>query len=163
MKNINVGSVVVVAAVVVVALIILGFISTLLTNIVPLAIVAVVAFILGRMSNNVNYLQVAGNLLKRAVSERPAAQTAKPQTTVQVSAPPAQTAVPETQAASTVERQQTAEANLSDFEIKTEDEILAEARLREQEILKKNTAYDPTAALEERKRRLLNDQQQSGE
>ncbi len=160
MKNINVGSVVIVAAVIVVALIILGFVSTLLTNIVPLTVVAIIAYILGRNSHNVDYLQVVGNLLKRLTAARPqtAAKPAASNTVVATTptVKPAETPVPE--------RQAQAETNLADFEIKTEAEILAEARLREQEILQEKSAYDPAAALEERRRRLLGQNgEQTGE
>ena len=50
------------------------------------------------------------------------------------------------------------EAEITDFEIKSEAEILAEARRREAEIARQSTEYDPAAALEERRRRLLGDQ-----
>jgi hypothetical protein len=168
MKNLNAGSVIIV-----VALIILGFLSTLLTNIVPLTIVAIIAFILGRTSHTVNYMQIASNLLQRSTKQIQAATAAKTTTTT----PKKTTVTPPTESVQTVEttaapahsqtRQKQAEENLadSDMEIKTEAEVLAEARLREEEIRKNSTVYDPTAALEERRRRLLgqNGEQQSGE
>ena len=158
MKNINAGSVIIVAAVIVVALIILGFVSTLLTNIVPLTIVAIVAYILGRNSHNVDYLQVVGNFLKRVMASRPqAASASSPVVTTTATVKPAEKPAVEATSVSTPERQKQAETNLADFEVKTEEEILAEARLREEEILKGKPAYDPSAALEERRRRLLGD------
>jgi hypothetical protein len=164
MRNINAGSVIIVAAVIVVALVILGFLSTLLSN------VAIVAFILGRRSHEVNYLQAAGDLLRRGVTQAARAQTtakAKPAATKTVMATVVQAKPKTVEIAPPAqpERQQQAEENLADFEPKSEEEILGAARLREQEILKNKDAYDPTAALEERRRRLLgqNGEQQSGE
>ena len=48
-------------------------------------------------------------------------------------------------------------AEITDFHIKTEDEILADAKRLEDEVAKRNATYDPAAALEERRRRLLGD------
>jgi hypothetical protein len=152
MKNLNAGSVILLAAVVIVGLVVLGFLGTLLSNIVPLTIVAVVAFILGRTSHTVNYLEMAGKLFRRTASPA-VVKSVVSQTVSAVSKAAEEAPTPEP------ERQKQAETNLADAEpeIKTEQEILAEARLREEEIRKGTTAYDPTAALEERRRRLLGD------
>ncbi len=173
----------VIVAAVVIGLVVLGFISTILSNIIPLALVALIAFILGRLSHRVNYLQLGRRTLNRA---REAAETsvekaaAHAQTRKEAAgydaaaqdanrklAREAQSAA-ETAAARAEERAVEAPARLvesetppedptakPDFVIKTAEQIQAEARLIEEEAAKKAQAQDVQAALEERRRRLL--------
>jgi hypothetical protein len=152
-----------------IALVVIGLMAiNFLTNIVPILITAVAAFVLGRLSVNYDLMGIVRGLLKR---ERPAPQattvvegtaTAKPATTGKPVAAPVDTALKERQ-----ERLKEAEAPRqdalldTDFKVKTPQEIEAEARLREQELTQKAQAPSPdavAAALEERKKRLLGGQ-----
>jgi hypothetical protein len=157
-------NIVMLAAVVIVALIVLGFLSTILNAIVPLAVVAAVAFILGRMSNQVNLIEAAGKLLQRGVTADKSVTAAKP-----AASQPAQADIQDAQAEREAEaiRERLSEpeaepAPPSDaFEIRSEAEIMADMKRREAEIAQKKaapTADDVAAALEERRRRLLGDQ-----
>lgn len=171
MNNLSLRNVLIVLGALIAGLIILGVISTVLTQIVPLAIVAIVAFVLGRLSVNVNLLDVVRNALSSAATaattpaEKPAARPA-----VTKAAPPQKDPLPKTDQLPQTDRLDKAKSNmidsesepkpLEDFVIKSEAEILAEARQREAELSqKKNAAADDVAAaLEERRRRLLGDQ-----
>ncbi|MBI5670956.1 MAG: hypothetical protein HZC41_23430 [Chloroflexi bacterium] len=212
MNDINVRNVVIVVAAVVVALVVLGIIGGILTNIVPLAIVAVIAFILGRLSHRVNYLQLgrtaakrvsdatqivekagAGKAAKRAETRHQAAsrRIEGVETTLDQAATRAQTrqqaqgynqsaqaanqrlaseattaaeqaaVKAEAKAAETPARLveiETTEEDLSPtpiLDVKTVEQIQAEARRVEQEAAKKAQALDVQAALEERRKRLL--------
>jgi hypothetical protein len=161
MNNLSLRNVLIVIGSVVAALIVLGVISTVLTQIVPLLIVAVAAFILGRLSVNVNLLDATRSALSRGVSAasqaaakpaaRPAVQT-QAEPTASADADPGKTVrLPQT------DRLDEARLNVADREpvLKSEEEVLAEARRREEEIAKRSAGYDPSAALEERRRRLL--------
>ena len=166
----NVRNIIIVAGVVILALVVLGFISNLLSSILPLTIVAVVAFVLGRMSTRMNLMSVAGDFVTkrllgsllgggRSASKKPAKKeqpAAKP-----VTKPAAQeVAVPVDPAPNEV----TVEERLADpvdFEIKTTEQLQAEARRLEEEVAQRNTEYDARAAIEERKRRLLGDSDQT--
>lgn len=186
MKDINARNVVVIVAAVVIGLVVLGFIGTILSNIVPMAIVAVIAFILGRYSHRVNYLQVGRDAAKRMgeaaqvaaskaaeraevrqqaqgygktaqeANQRIAAETvnaaeqAAAKAEAKAAEPPARLAETETPA----EEDLTA---IPKAEVKTIEQIQAEARLVEQEAAKKASALDVQAALEERRKRLLSD------
>lgn len=155
-------NVVVLAGVIIVALIVLGFLSTVLNAIVPLTIVAVIAFVLGRMSNRVNLVAAAGRLISGVTSRRPAA--AAPAASVQA-APAAADEQVAREAEAIKQRlsapEQEAAPPREDFAIRSEAEILADMRRREAEIAQKQAAPaadDVAAALEERRRRLLGGQ-----
>jgi hypothetical protein len=157
----NARNVLIASAAIVGGLIILGFVSTILNAIVPLAIVAVVAFVLGRMSTRMNLLQAGMNLANRATTKsEPAAQAAvKPVETAQQAAPEAPTkTLPKTGKLAQTERLDAAKLNIRDFEeVKNSEQALADAKKLEDELAKRNADYDPAAALEERKKRLLGD------
>lgn len=149
---------------VIVVLLILGLISTFLSQLLPVSIALVAGFALGRVSVRVDIV----TLLRRLLAQRQSATAATP---AQATAHPAETqAEPEaeadlvkTEAEAIKTRLSDAEAEapeapITDFDIKTEDEVLAQARRLEDEVSKKAAEYDPTAALEERRRRLLGDQ-----
>jgi hypothetical protein len=158
----NARNVLILSAAVVVGLIILGFLSTILNAIVPLTIVAVVAFVLGRISTRTNLLQAGMNLANRAAAKsEPAVQSAaKPveAAPVQKAAAEAPTKIlPKTGKLPQTQRLDAAKLNIEDFEVKNTDEVLADAKKLEDDLAKRNANYDPAAALEERKKRLLGD------
>ncbi len=181
MNDISVRNVVVIVAAVVIGLVALGFIGSILSNIVPLAIVAVVAFILGRTSNRVDYLRLGRDAAKRvraaaetaveqaadraqtrqqAQGQGPQAQAANRQLADEARTSAEQAAAKaEAQAADRLAEVETpADEDLTakpDLEVKTVQQIQAEARLVEQEAAKKAQAMDVQAALEERRKRLL--------
>ncbi len=158
MNDKTIRNILIVVTVVVVALIALGFISTLLTNIVPILIAAVVGFLLGRASVNTNLFDLARSM--RVQKPAPTTVTvektaAKP--AVKVVETPAQ---PEQTPA---ERLADGADELKEMTVKSGEEIEAEARLREQEIAKRASSPDAVqAALEERRKRLLGDKGEGG-
>lgn len=181
MNDISVRNVVVIVAAVVIGLVVLGFVGSLLNNIIPLAIVAVIAFILGRTSNRVDYLRLGRDAAKRvrtateavvdqaatraqtrqqAQGQGPQAQAANRQLADEARTGVEQAAAKaEAKAADRLAEVETpAEDDLTanpDLEVKTVQQIQAEARLVEQEATKKAQAMDVQAALEERRKRLL--------
>ncbi len=143
---------------VIVVLLVLGLISTFVSSLLPVSIALVAGFVLGRASVHVAF----GALLMNLIRRRGQTQAAPAQTQA---APAADNAADPVQAEAEAIKARLADAEseapaqpISDFEIKTEDEVLAEARRREAELSQKANAYDPSAALEERRRRLLGDQ-----
>lgn len=157
MKDLNLPNLLAAVAIVIVAIIALGFVSTLITTILPLTIVAVIAFILGRMSARTNLLNLGTALFKRASNN---IATARAQAKVE---PKSESRTATTSEASLTERQNrlaekeepAAEAG---FTLRSEQEVLSAARRREEEIIAKSRQdYDPMSAIEERKRRLLGD------
>lgn len=139
MKDLNLRSVLTLTALVIGALLVLGVISTILTNILPLAIALIVGFVLGRLSANVNLLDA---LRRRAA--QPAASPAPPQTQAET-APPTRLAEAEAPAA----------PEKVDIAIKTEAQVLEEARRLEAEAAQSASPQDVQAALEARRKRLL--------
>jgi hypothetical protein len=153
----------------VVALVVIGLMAiNFLTNIVPILITAVAAFVLGRLSVNYDLMGVVRGLLNRrqpapkATSVVAGSATAKPVATSKPAAAPVDTTLKERQ-----ERLKEAEAPKQEvlldtsFEVKSPEQIEAEARAREQELIQKAQAPSPdavAAALEERKKRLLGGQ-----
>ena len=189
MNDINIRSVAMVVAAIIVALVVLGIIGGILNNIVPLAVVAVVAFILGRMSHRVNYLQLGREAAKRVgeaaqATASKAAERAEIRQQAQgydktaqeanqriasdtVKAAEQAAAKAEAKATEPPARLAETEAPAQDDltaapkpEIKTFEQIQAEARLVEQEAAKKAQTMDVQAALEERRKRLLGDKQE---
>lgn len=149
-------------AIPVVALIVIG---TLLNVLAPLAITAVVAFVLGRLSVNfdlIKYIRSARAARQEQATQatiNKAAATLDAAPPVQVSVKPAQKpatqAVPPPAPEAKITKNDLLDPN---FEIKTPEQIEAEAKQREAEIMKGATsapADSVAAALEERRKRLL--------
>lgn len=157
MKDVNLPNLLVAAAIVVVALVVLGFASTLITILLPLTIVAVVAFILGRMSANTNLLNLGTNLFKRASNN-----ITKARAQAKVETKSESKTVTSSEASLTERQNRLAEkeepAAEAGFTLRSEQEVLSAARRREEEIIAKSRQdYDPMTAIEERKKRLLGD------
>jgi biopolymer transport protein ExbB/TolQ len=176
MNDKTIRNVVIAVVAVVALLIVLGIVGSLLSSIVPLAIVAAIAFFLGRKSVNTNLLEAASDLVSRArqpagqivgaarsVAVKPDAE--KPAETEKSAADPAmqktvqrntkKTDARLTSANKTLEDTHSGTSNLS---VKTADQLQEESRRLEEEVARRTANYDPTAAIEERKRRLLGDQ-----
>ena len=145
------------------------FAITTVAQIVPILITAVAAFILGRLSVNFDLLNFIRNARAAQVTRAAAAATTAAAAPVAAAAnvaakpAPAKAAAPAQaeQAAERLADEPKVDKNIlldPNFEIKTPDQIEAEARLREQEVMKKATSASPDAvqaALEERRKRLL--------
>lgn len=155
----NARNVLIASAAIVGGLIILGFVSTILNAIVPLTIVAVVAFMLGRMSVKTNLLQAGMNLASRATAKRePASKPVEAAPVQQAALEESNKALPKTGKLAQTERLDAAKLNIKDFEeIKSSEQVIADAKKLEDDLAKRNADYDPAAALEERKKRLLGD------
>lgn len=138
----------------VVALVIIGVIvvGSVVTSIVPVLLTAVIAFILGRLSVNFNLLE----WLRQRRANKASKPAEKPERAVKQAASPVVEKSP--RKAVDVPAQPAAEEEEIDFKVKTVDDVLAESRRLEEEVSKRNTGYDPAAALEERRRRLFGDQ-----
>jgi predicted lipid-binding transport protein (Tim44 family) len=163
MNGTNVRNILIVIAAIVVMIAALGFISTLLTSVVPIAITAVIAFILGRTTAKRSVLDlfqsarnrveqtVAGTakVVEQATAQAPKAASREPATPTQTKAAPVASAP--APAAAPLKNTELLD---EDFEVKTPEQIEAEARRLESEVNQQTKAYDPQAALEERKRRL---------
>ena len=141
----------------VVALVIVGLsvLSSLLTSVVPVVITALVAFVLGRMSANVGLRDVVKRL--RQPASKPAAAPAQKPAKAQARQPESAAQTPPKPVEKPVQPAAEADEDI-DFKVKSVEDVLAESRRLEDEVAKRNTAYDPTAAIEERRRRLLGDQ-----
>jgi hypothetical protein len=159
---------------IVVAVIAIGYIAvSFLTNIVPILITAVAAFVLGRLSVHFDLLNFIRNLRPSAQAVQAAVTTtaaaAAPVIAKAVAKPTPAKAAPAPskveQAADRLADEPKNDSILLDpnFEIKTSEQIEAESRLREQEALKKASATSQDAvqaALEERRKRLLGGKQE---
>jgi len=152
---------------VIVVLLVLGLISTFLSQLLPVSIALVAGFALGRVSVRVDIVALLRGLLERRqiATAAPAQDTAKPAETqakveaeVEVETDPLKAEAEAIKARLSDAEAEAPEAPISDFDVKTEDEVLAQARRLEDEASKKAAEYDPSAALEERRRRLLGDQ-----
>jgi len=168
MKNINVRNILLIIAAVIAVILGMNLLSTLVGAIIPIIITGIVGFALGRSTANrslgdlVRTAQTAGSSVVTAASkmieEKPATVTGSATT---ASAPAVQKPAAEKPAAT--EPAPAAETpplkNIElldpDFEVKTPEQIQEEARRLESELTQKAAAYDPKAALEERKKRLL--------
>jgi hypothetical protein len=149
--------------VVALALAAMWLVSSIVSAIVPIAITAVIAFTLGRMSVNVNLLEVVGSgierLSKRApAEERAAAKVEKTEQVAMQAASMSQARAVEKLAADKPapepDTSRLADEPLETPEIKTEEQLRAESKRIEEEIAKRTAGYDPKAAIEERKKRL---------
>lgn len=158
MKNISLRNILILVAAIIGALLLLGFLSTLLNQVIPITVALIVGVVLGRMSASVDVVASLRSAIRRE-KQPPQSQPAADSTTSTAEA----SAEDEIQAGVEAIKRRIADepdetpqpAEASDFEIKTEAEILEEARRREAEIARQSNAYDPAAALEERRRRLL--------
>ena len=156
MNNLKSRNILIAVGVIVLAIAALVIVGSLLQILAPLAITAVIAFILGRLSVNFNLLQAVRSGFSGA------AKAAEPNpTTVQKAESllekPVPQAKPKATAPAPEQEQPLKNPQLLDpnFEVKTPEQIEAEAKQREQEALKHTASGDVNAALEERKRRLL--------
>jgi len=142
------------------------FAITFISNIVPILVTAVAAFVLGRLSVHFDLLGFMRNLRTAQATRAAAATTAVAASVVaNVAAKPApkKAAAPAQveQAAERLADEPKVDKNVlldPNFEIKTSDQIEAEARQREQDALKKASSANADAvqaALEERRKRLL--------
>ena len=167
-------------AIVLFLVLIVGFavVGNLLSALLPLLIVAVIAFILGRLSvhfNLIEYIRSAragqpsvaeqgASVLKNAASflQKPAPTATNPAET-KAAAAPAKTA-PASKTEEAIPQRPVNPDLLLDpnFEIKTPEQVEAEARLAEQEAKKQAASADVNAALEARRKRLLGDKGQGG-
>jgi hypothetical protein len=152
MKNLSLRNMLILLGAVIIALLALGLVSTLLNQIVPITIALVAGLVLGRLSARVDLLAAVREALRRDQSAKPAAHAAEKPAVADAEVQANAEAI-KARLADQEEPEPTPE--ITDFVIKTEEEILAEARQREAELASKKTAYDPAAALEERRRRLL--------
>jgi hypothetical protein len=164
MNNPAVRNGVILIAAVVIAIVVLGFLTTLLSAIVPIAITAIIAFILGRLSVHFNLLDFIRSTRAPKSAEAAAplkAVEAAPKAGVVTERPaPAKTVDKPAQAAERLADEPKKDSILldPDFEVKTPEQIEAEARKREQEAMQKATSTSEDAiqaALEERRKRLL--------
>ena len=168
MKNINVRNILLIIAAVNAVILGMNLLSTLVGAIIPIIITGIVGFALGRSTANrslgdlVRTAQTAGSSVVTAASkmieEKPATVTGSATT---ASAPtvqnPAAKNPPPAEPAPAAETPPLKNIELldPDFEVKTPEQIQEEARRLESELTQKAAAYDPKAALEERKKRLL--------
>lgn len=166
MNSPNVRNILLLIIAVVIAVVVLSFLSTLLSAVVPIAIAAVVFFILGRLSVNFNLLNFVRSSLSaqsKPAEEKPAETKVAPAVTKPAETPGTK---PKAAAASTEaipEKPINPDLLLdTSFEIKTAEQIEAEARLREQEATKRAAGNDVNAALEERRKRLLGNKGNGG-
>ncbi len=163
MNNISLRNVLILLGAVIAVLLALGFISTVLNQVIPITLALIVGVVLGRMSVNVNLVEVVKDALRRRPSQAAKSEAAQstPQQ-AQTQSPPDEQARAEVEAIkrriADVESEPAPPAEVTDFTIKTEEEIQAEARRLEDEVAKRNAAYDPAAALAERRKRLLGNQ-----
>jgi hypothetical protein len=165
MNNLSLRNVLILLVAVVLALLALGFVSTLLNQIIPITLALVVGVILGRLSVRMNLVEMVKEALRR-----PARQAAAPAPAQRESQAAQATPEPLRAEVEAIKRRledvqpepaPQAESEKLDFEIKTEEQVLQEARRREEEIARRNASYDPAAALAERKRRLRGDKADS--
>jgi hypothetical protein len=158
-KNLNVRTILIAVAAVIGLLLVLGMLSSVVSALLPLGIALLIGFVVGRSS--------AGMSLNEMVAKIPIPQR---QQTVPADEAQAQTEAPRQKTAPVAPRREQPEAaapdpqadqaaeRLTDFVIKDAETLSAEARALEERIAARNRDYDPAAALEERRRRLLGDQ-----
>lgn len=161
MKNIT--HYVLIGVVVVGIILLLGFVNTIVSAVVPMAIVAVIAFILGRMSVNVNFFSLILNRV-RAIStaQGSAAKVAQTEQAATHAASMSQRRAVERLADKPAEsKPESQEEAALDSVIKTEDQLRAESKRIEEAVARRTADYDPKTAIEERKKRLLGKTDQS--
>ena len=161
MSNFNLRNALILLVAVIAALLILGFVSTILNQLIPITVALIVGLVLGRMSVRVDLLAALKNILRREAQPQTVQKPAAVEMTDDPDEVQEEVEAIKQRIGETETPEPETEDDLSDFVIKTEEQILAEARRREQEIARKNNEYDPAAALEERRRRLLGDKADS--
>lgn len=145
-KNLNIRNILILIAVVIGLLLVLGLLSSVVNALLPISIAALIGFVVGRSS--------AGMTAREMLAKIPRPERSETQVAPAVHKQPQQEAAPEP----TVEAEEAAAERLTDFVIKDAETISAEARRLEEQVATRNRDYDPAAALEERRRRLLGDQ-----
>lgn len=158
-KNLNVRTILIAVAAVIGLLLVLGMLSSVVSALLPLGIALLIGFVVGRSSAGMSLNEMVAKIpipqrQQVAPADEAQAQTEAP---LQKTTPVAprreqpEAAAPDPQADQAAER-------LTDFVIKDAETLSAEARALEERIAARNRDYDPAAALEERRRRLLGDQ-----
>ena len=151
MKNLSLRNMLILLGAVIIALLALGFVSTVLNQVIPVTIALIVGLVLGRLSAQVDVLAAIRNALQRDQTEQPAEQPQQQANELDSIDSQAE----EIKAHLEDKEEPEPIPEITDFDIKTEEEVLSAARKREAELADKKSEYDPTAALEERRRRLL--------
>jgi hypothetical protein len=142
MSSANIRNILLVIGAIVVVILGMNILSTLIGAIIPIAITAVVAFIMGRLSASRNLLDLVRSASASMVTvTEKVAEMSKPVAKGESSA-----------ATPALKNPQLLDPN---FEVKTPEQIEAEAQRLEAEVGQKTVTYDPKAAIEERKKRLL--------
>lgn len=167
MNNINIRNVLLAIGAIVLVILGMNILSTFIGAIVPIAITGVVAFILGRvtagrsMGQLFRTAQTAGSTVMSAASRM---VEEKPPVTVQgkANAPAAKPAekAPAAAPKPAAETPDLKNPDLLDptFEVKTPEQLAADARRLEAEASQKAASMDAKALIEERKKRLLGNQ-----
>lgn len=158
-KNLNVRNILILIAAVIGVLLVLGLLSSVVNALLPISIAAVIGFALGRASGGMSLREMLAKIPKPARSQA-AADTPSAAEAETIVRPPARAekrpAAPVSEP--TPEAEEAATERLTDFVIKDAETLSAEARQLEERVAARNRDYDPAAALEERRRRLLGDQ-----
>lgn len=158
MNNINIRNILLVIVAILAVILGMNVLSTFVGAIIPIIITGVVGFVAGRATANRSMGQLfrsaqnASSTVMAAatkmVEEKPPVTVTSKSPTPPVEKPTPEAAAPELKNAELLD---------PNFEIKTPEQVEADARRLEAEVNQKAAAYDPKAALEERKRRLLSD------
>jgi hypothetical protein len=156
---------IVIGAVIVVIVALLNLLATVVGSLVPIAVTALIAFLIGRLSVNVKLGDMAQRVTNRVTSTAAPQAAAKPAATLppQAAAPKPAPAVQQKPATQIDDLPQKELKNPDllldpDFEIKTPEQIEAEAREREAQMMqqaKAPAASNVQSALEARRKRLL--------
>lgn len=153
----NVRNVLLVIGAILVIILGMNILSTIIGAVIPIVITALAAFLLGRYTANRSLSSLATTARAAAPVIGKAAQTV-----IEVGTKAAASAAAETPKMVQVEPPTAAQPALKNpelldpnFEVKTPEQIEAEAKRLEQEVSQRTTGYDAKAAIEERKRRLL--------
>ncbi|MEZ4668756.1 MAG: hypothetical protein R3E39_12665 [Anaerolineae bacterium] len=160
MNNINIRNILLVIVAILAVILGMNVLSTFVGAIIPIIITGIVGFFAGRATANRSMGQLFRSAQNASSTVMAAAskivEEKPPATVTSKAAPPAPAAEKPVPKPATPEVKNI-ELLDPDFEIKTPDEVEAEARRLEAEVSQKAAAYDPKAALEERKKRLLGD------
>jgi hypothetical protein len=155
---------------IIIALVVIGLMAiNFLTNIVPILLTAAAAFVLGRLSVNYDLVGILRGLMNRQKPAPKATTVIDGTASKPTASKPAQAESKPVDAALNERKNRLQEAEApkgdqlldTDFQVKTPEQIEAEARAREQELTQKAATPSPdavAAALEERKKRLLGGQ-----
>ncbi len=153
----NVRNVLLVIGAILVIILGMNILSTIIGAVIPIVITALAAFLLGRYTANRSLSSLATTARAAAPVIGKAAQTVIDVGTKAVASPPAEApktvrVEPPAAAQPPLKNPELLDPN---FEVKTPEEIEAEAKRLEQEVSQRAAGYDAKAAIEERKRRLL--------